>query len=47
VRALALAGLRDRHPNASEDELRVRLAVRLYGRAVATKLFRDVPDDAV
>ena len=47
VRELAMAGLRERHPGASEEELRVRLAVRLYGREVAERLFGHVPDDAV
>ena len=46
VRALAEAGLRERHPNASDDEIRTRLTVRLYGRSAAEKLFGDVPDDA-
>lgn len=47
VRKLALAGIRQRHPNASAAEVRVRLAVRLYGREVATRVFGDVPPDAV
>jgi hypothetical protein len=47
VRQLAEAGLRMRHPGASDQELRVRLAVRLYGRAAAVRLFATVPDDAV
>jgi DNA-binding HxlR family transcriptional regulator len=47
VRELAVAGIRQRHPEASEQEVRVRLAVRLYGRAAATRLFGAVPDDAV
>jgi hypothetical protein len=47
VRQLAEAGLRMRHPQASEHELKVRLVVRLYGRAAALRLFRDVPADAV
>jgi hypothetical protein len=47
VRELAVAGLRSRHPDASEDELRVRLTVRLYGREAALRLFRAVPEDAV
>lgn len=46
VRALALCGLRQRHPQASEAELRVRLTVRLYGRACAERLFGDIPKDA-
>jgi hypothetical protein len=47
VRELCLAGLRERHPNASDAELRTRLVVRLYGRAAAARLFGVVPDDAV
>jgi hypothetical protein len=39
VRALAEAGLRDRHPGAAPEELRWRLAELLYGRAVAERLF--------
>lgn len=31
VRRLALAGVRERHPDASEEELRMRLGVLLYG----------------
>lgn len=47
VRRAARAGLRLRHPAASEEELEVRLAVRLYGRAIAQRVYRDIPDDAV
>jgi hypothetical protein len=49
VRHLAEAGIRQRHPQASEDEVRVRFTVRLYGRAAATRLFgaAAVPDDAL
>jgi hypothetical protein len=47
VRQLAEAGIRQRHPAASEAEVRVRLTVRLYGRDAAVRLFGDVPDDAV
>ena len=46
VRELALAGIRERHPTATEAELQVRLTVRLYGRAVAQRLFESVPGDA-
>lgn len=46
VRELALAGIRARHPTADDHELRVRLAVRLYGRSAACRLFGQVPDDA-
>lgn len=47
VRTAALAGLRHRHPGAREDELRVRLMVRLYGRTDAERVFGKVPHDAV
>ena len=33
-------------PKATEQELRVRLTVRLYGREVASRLFGSVPADA-
>lgn len=46
VRELAVAGIRKRFPDADSEEIRVRLAVRLYGRAVAARLFEDVPVDA-
>ncbi|MBK6693875.1 MAG: hypothetical protein IPG50_16960 [Myxococcales bacterium] len=46
VRELAVAGIKARHPAASDAEVRVRLTVRLYGRAVAQRLFGDVPEDA-
>jgi len=46
VRDLALAGIRQRHPAISEEEARVRMAVRLYGRPTALRLFGSVPDDA-
>jgi hypothetical protein len=46
VRALAVAGLREVFPEASDQELRVRLTVRLYGRAAAERLFGSVPADA-
>ena len=45
ARALAVAGLRSRHPAATETELRCRLAALLYGRAVAERIFGAVPDD--
>ncbi len=47
VRELAIAGIRERHPQADEREVRIRLAVRMYGRAQARRLFGAVPDDAV
>ncbi len=47
VRTLALAGLRQRHPDASAEELRCRLSVRLYGREAGIRLHGSIPDDAV
>jgi hypothetical protein len=47
VRTLALAGLRQRHPHADEEELKRRLTVRLYGRNVGIRLHGSIPDDAV
>jgi hypothetical protein len=46
VRTLALADLESRHPGASADELRARLAVRLYGRDIALRMYPFLPDDA-
>jgi hypothetical protein len=39
VRTLAEAAIRARHPTATSDEVRAHLAERLYGRAVARRLF--------
>jgi hypothetical protein len=47
VRELAVAGIRLRHPAASERELRVRLVVRLYGPSAGRRLFGQIPADAV
>jgi hypothetical protein len=47
VRELAAAGIKQRHPGAGPEEIRARLAVRLYGRAVAARLYGPIPDDAV
>jgi two-component sensor histidine kinase len=38
VRELALAGIRHASPGSSEGEVRVELARRLYGEAVARRL---------
>ena len=46
VREMVVAGIRREHPAIGEDELRVRLTVRLYGLACARKLFGKVPEDA-
>lgn len=47
ARRAAMLGLKQRHPEASEEELRVRFVVRLYGREYARRIFREIPDDAV
>lgn len=39
-RALALAGLRSRHPHADEDELRGRLVSLVLGEAAADSAYR-------
>ena len=41
VRIVALTGLRSRHPNASEDELRRRLADLLLGQELARKVYGE------
>lgn len=43
VRKLAIAGLRHRHPRATDAELRWRLAALLYGRTTAERLFGPLP----
>ena len=39
VRELAIAGIRSARPNASPREVQEELAVRMYGREVAKRLF--------
>ena len=39
VRELAEAGIRHQHPGMSDAEVRRELAVRIYGEAVAVRLF--------
>ncbi len=46
IRAVAEGAIRRAHPRISPDELRIRLAVRLYGRAIAERVFGNVPEDA-
>jgi len=41
ARTLALAGLRSRFPNASEDELRYQIAVLLLGEELARKVYGE------
>ena len=38
MRTLAMSGLRKRHPNATPEELRYRLAELLYGAEIAEKM---------
>jgi hypothetical protein len=45
-RAFLAAGLRAQFPAAPEDEIACRVTARLYGRKVATRLHRQVPEDA-
>jgi hypothetical protein len=42
VRMLALAGLRSRYPNATETELRRRLADLLLGEELARKVYGEM-----
>ena len=44
ARTLALAGLRSRHPQASETELRRRLADLLLGEEAARKVYGALSD---
>ena len=44
LRALATGELRRRFPNASDDELRRRLADRLLGPALAARAYGPAPD---
>lgn len=43
VRALALAGLRSRHPNDSPDMIKRRLADLVLGEALASKVYGRAP----
>ena len=47
VRDLAIAGIRNRFPSATAEEIRARLAVRLYGREIACRVYSNVPNDAI
>lgn len=46
MRQVALAGLRDRFPSATPEELRRRLATLLLGAELATKVYGPEPDPA-
>jgi len=42
VRALAMSGLRERYPNETEVDLKVRLAELLYGADVAKRIAKGL-----
>jgi hypothetical protein len=46
TRRMAEAGIKREHPQISPEELRVRLAVRLYGRELAQRFLGPLPMDA-
>lgn len=46
ARLLALVGLRQRHPEASEEELRRRLADLLLGPELAARVYGSYPGEA-
>lgn len=43
-RQLAMAGLRKRYPQASEEELHLRLAAILFGREISVEVFGWDPE---
>lgn len=44
VKTLALIGLRERYPNASEPEIKRRLADLLLGEELAAKVYGPYPE---
>ena len=46
VQELAMAGMRKQYPNATDDELRMRLAVRRLGADVVKKVWGWSPDES-
>jgi len=44
VQQLSLAGIRERHPDATEDECLVRLAVLKLGSDLARRVYPDAAD---
>lgn len=46
IRNLAEAAVRREHPDVSTEELRTRLAVRLYGREAVERVLGPLPADA-
>ena len=46
VRRMAEAGIRSAFPKATDDEVAVRVAVRLYGRELVARVLSNIPADA-
>lgn len=46
VREIAEASIRRAHPGIEAGELRVRLAVRMYGRETVERVLGDIPENA-
>jgi hypothetical protein len=46
VREMAVAGIRAQYPDASSDEIRMHLALRLYGPVATKRMFGRIPEDA-
>lgn len=44
VYTLLLAGLRERHPRATREELRLRVAALVLGRELATRAYGPLPE---
>lgn len=42
--ALALSGLRQRHPDASPEELGLRVATLTLGRELASRAYSELPE---
>ena len=42
VQALSLVGIRQRHPEASERECSLRLALMTLGRALASEVYPEI-----
>ncbi len=46
VKLLLLAGLRQRHPNENQEQLRRRLAGLLLGEDIALRVYGPLPEEA-
>jgi hypothetical protein len=44
TRRMAIAGIRERYPNAPESEIRLRFAVQTMGREITMKFFNWDPE---